>query len=258
MLLTLEKEKWITGWDFNMDSKDIFSLVEKNGAWSISDFQARYFVVNSQVTNYRRVRQAMLEIETRIAARKQIERNVKRTEIQKKMALRDYEAQDDSLAKELILVDIEQFDYDLSVYEKKYKICLEELEQFAAIIKDVVPNMEDLRGYENHNEEEERRYWLARMAKQAAMDLITIGRIGQGNLDSIAMMPLADQKETIKAALTYNSLLNKGIHTLEKQVQEELSTLPSNINYIDEIIYNQLTLKAQRNELQSTVKPETI
>ena len=66
-----------------MTNNEIYDLVESHGSWSMSDFQSRYFVVNSQVTNYRRVRQALLEIETRIAAKKQIERNVKKTEIQK-------------------------------------------------------------------------------------------------------------------------------------------------------------------------------
>ena len=42
-----------------MDNDEIFELVETHGGWSMSDFQSRYFVVNSQVTNYRRVRQAL-------------------------------------------------------------------------------------------------------------------------------------------------------------------------------------------------------
>ena len=64
-----------------LEKTDIISMVEGHGAWSMSDFQTRYFVVNSQVTDYRRVKQALLEIETRIAARKQIERNMRRCNI---------------------------------------------------------------------------------------------------------------------------------------------------------------------------------
>ena len=68
-----------------MENNEIFEMVESHGSWGMSDFQSRYFVVNSQVTNYRRVRQALLEIETRIAAKKQIERNRKKTEVQKQI-----------------------------------------------------------------------------------------------------------------------------------------------------------------------------
>jgi len=228
-----------------MKDDDIYNLVESHGAWSMSDFQSRYFVVNSQVTNYRRVRQALLEIETRIAAKKQIERNRWRTETQKKIHLRDLANETDELKKELIMIDIDQCNYDLSVYEKKYRICLDELKNFAEIIKDIVPDMETLETYKEHNEVEERNYWIARMAKQATMDMMTIGRIGQGNLDSIAMMPLEDQKETIKAALKYNTLLTKGIQGIEKQAHEELGKLPNAMNYIDEIVNNQLKLESK-------------
>jgi hypothetical protein len=226
-----------------METKDIYELVEKEGAWSMSDFQSRYFVVNSQVTNYRRVRQALLEIETRIAAKKQMERNRWKTEIQKKIHLRDLANETDELKKELIMIDIDQCNYDLSVYEKKHRVCLEELEKFCEIVKDIVPDVDTLHTYKEHNEVEERNYWIARMAKQATMDLMTIGRIGQGNLDSIAMMPLEDQGETIKAALKYNALLGKGIQAIEKQAHEELAKLPSGMNYIDEIVNNQLKLE---------------
>jgi len=228
-----------------MENQEIFELVESHGSWSMSDFQSRYFVVNSQVTNYRRVRQALLEIETRIAAKKQIERNRRRTEVQKQIHLRDLANESDPLKKQLIELDIDQCDYDLSVYDKKYRVCLEELDRFAEIVKDIVPDSDTLATYKEHNEIEERNYWIARMAKQATMDLMTIGRIGQGNLDSIAMMPLKDQEETIKAALKYNTLLNKGVQSIERQAQEELGRLPSKMNYIDEIVNNQLKLESK-------------
>ena len=112
-----------------MENNDIFEMVESHGSWGMSDFQSRYFVVNSQVTNYRRVRQALLEIETRIAAKKQIERSRRKTEVQKQIFERDYHSEQDELKRELILVDIEQCDYDLSVYDKKYRVCLEELQK---------------------------------------------------------------------------------------------------------------------------------
>jgi hypothetical protein len=231
-----------------MENKDIYELAEQHGAWAMSDFQSRYFVVNSQVTDYRRVRQALLEIETRIAAKKQIERNVKKTEIQKKIALRNFEKESDNLQQELILLDIEQLDYDLSVYTKKYKVCLEELENFASIVKDIVPDITTLESYKYQNETEERNYWIARMAKQATMDLMTIGRIGQGNLDSIAMMPVNDQTATIKAALKYNGLLSKGISNIEQTTRQEIEALPSNINYIDQIVNDSLLQLERKNK----------
>ena len=227
-----------------MENNEIFEMVETHGSWGMSDFQSRSFVVNSQVTNSRRVRQALLEIDTRIAAKKQIERNRRKTEVQRLMLERDLNQESDLLKKELIKVDIEQYEYDDTVYEKKYRVCLEELTKFAHIVKDIVPDAETLNTYKEHNEVEERNYWIARMAKQATMDLMTIGRIGSGNLDSIAMMPIEDQTETIKAALKYNALLTKGISAIEKSAVEELSLLPG-MKYIDEIVNDQLKLESK-------------
>ena len=226
-----------------MENTDIFNAVEEHGTWSMSDFQSRYFVVNSQVTNYRRVRQALLEIETRIASKKQVERSSKKTEIEKKIKLREYEQTIDDLQKELILLEIEQLDYDISVYEKRYRVILEELDVFAEIVKNIVDTAEDLEYYKKHDEIEEQNYWIARMGKQAAMDLMTIGRIGQGNMDSISMMPIEVQKNTVKAALKYNALLGEGMQALEKEAVEELQNQGTQLSYIDELVNDMLKLE---------------
>lgn len=219
-----------------MDSKDICNLIESRGVWGMSDFQSRYFVVNSQVTDYKRVKQAFLEIETRIAAKKQMERNIKKCKIELKIKERDLENEKDELIKELILVDIDQLQYDLSVYDKKLRVCIDELEIFCNIVKDIVPDIETLERYNKNNEEEEKVYWITRMAKQAALDLFSTGRIGQGNLDSIAMMPLDDQQKTISTALKYNGILNKGISVLERTALEEIAHMPSNIKYVENLV----------------------
>ena len=231
-----------------MNNDEIFSIIESNGSWGMSDFQSRYFVVNSQVTNYRRVRQAILEIETRIGAKKQIERNVKKTEIEKKICERNLLTEEDDLQKQLIEVDIEQLNYDLSVYEKKYSVVLDELNTFAEIIKDIVPDLETMEKYKANNEIEERNYWIARLGKQAAMDLLTIGRVGQGNMDSIAMMPIDDQKATIKAAIKYNKTLSEGIEYLEQESIKELSLNKVGISYIDDMISDQLKIEKNSGE----------
>ena len=157
-----------------MEKQDVLKLAENQGGWSMSDFQSRYFVVNSQVTDYRRVRQALLEIETRIAAKKQIIRDTKRSEVKLKIKEKELIAQLDDLEKELILLDIDQFQYDISVYEKKLRIVEEELDEFAKLVVEIVPTIEELETYKEHNDELEREYWISRMAKQASVDILNV------------------------------------------------------------------------------------
>lgn len=210
-----------------MEKNDVLKLAEEHGAWSMSDFQSRYFVVNSQVTDYRRVRQALLEIETRLAAKKQIARDSKKTEINIKIKQRDLSAETRDLEKELILLEIDQLNYDLSVYAKKNRVVEEELEEFSKLVMEIVSSVEDLESYKHHNDELEREYWIHRMAKQAAVDMVTTGRIGAGNLDSIAMMSPEDQALTIGSALISSKKLTAGINKIEEAVNNDMNLLSS-------------------------------
>ena len=211
-----------------MEKQDVLKLAESQGGWSMSDFQSRYFVVNSQVTDYRRVRQALLEIETRIAAKKQIIRDSKRSEVKLKIKERDIKLEEGDLEKELILLDIDQLQYDISVYTKKLRVVEEELDEFAKLVLEIVPTLSDLEKYKEHNEELEREYWIYRMAKQASVDMVTTGRIGAGNLDSIAMMTPKDQALTIGSALLSSKKLTSGINKIEEALNTNSNLLSSN------------------------------
>ena len=213
-----------------MEKNDVLKVAEGHGTWSMSDFQSRYFVVNSQVTDYRRVRQALLEIETRLAAKKQIIRDTKRTEVNIKIKQRDLELETRELEKELILLDIDQLNYDLSVYKKKFRVVEEELDEFAKLVLEIVPTVADLETYTQHNEELEREYWIYRMAKQASVDMVTTGRIGAGNLDSIAMMSPKDQALTIGSALLNSKKLTAGINRIEEAINTNSNLLNSNFS----------------------------
>lgn len=210
-----------------MEKKDVLRIAEEQGGWSMSDFQSRYFVVNSQVTDYRKVRQALLEIETRIAARKQIDRDNKKTEINLKIKQRDLQFETRELEKELVLVDIDQLEYDLSVYKSKVRVVDEEIEEFSKLVLEIVSSVEELETYKQHNEELEREYWIHRMAKQAGVDMVTTGRIGAGNLDSIAMMSPEDQALTIGSALISSKKLTAGINAIEEAVNSNANLLSS-------------------------------
>ena len=69
---------------------------------------------------------------------------------------------------------------------------------------------------------EERKYWIARMGKQAAMDIISYGRIGSGNMESISMMPEKDQVQALQIAVRFSTMVSGGLDKLNKQLQPEL------------------------------------
>lgn len=230
-----------------MNDDDILKFVDEcENSLGMSDFQSRYFVVNSQVTNYRRVRQALIELDTRIGMKKQIERNRQTRIIEKKILERDILNESDDLKQELLKVELQQAEWDIHMYDKKERMCQNEISLFTQMIRDAVPSMEALQEYKNHNELEEKNYWVTRMAKQAAMDLNTIGRISQGNMDSILMMPLEEATQTISLAIKYNGALAKGIDAIGHEAMEQLGMSDDRaISYIDQFANDQLKLESK-------------
>ena len=114
------------------------------------------------------------------------------------------------------------------MYEKKLRIVEEELNEFAKLVLEIVPSLVELEKYTHHNEELEREYWIYRMAKQASVDMVTTGRIGAGNLDSIAMMAPEDQALTIGSALLNSKKLTSGINRIEEAINTDANLLTSN------------------------------
>ena len=87
------------------------------------------------------------------------------------------------------------------------------------LFKTDIFNPEDIKKSIKHDPIEERRYWMVRMAKQAAMDIISYGRIGSGKLDSILLMDERDQLECLKGALEFAGKLNGTIDQANKELE---------------------------------------
>ena len=210
-----------------MNDDEILKFVDGcENSLGMSDFQSRYFVVNSQVTNYRRVRQALIELDTRIGMKKQIERNRQTRIIEKKILERDILNESDDLKQELLKVELQQAEWDIHMYDKKERMCQNEISLFTQMIRDTVPSMEALQQYKDHTELEEKNYWITRMAMQAAMELSVIGRCRQG--------------------IKYNGALGKGIDAIGKEAMEQLGmSEDSTISYIDQFANDQLKLESK-------------
>ena len=80
--------------------------------------------------------------------------------------------------------------------------------------------LQDIRPIED-DETEERVYWISRMGKQAAVDILSSGRIGSGNMDSILMMDEEDQLEVMQTAVKYAGMLQGGIERINMDLKDD-------------------------------------
>ena len=94
------------------------------------------------------------------------------------------------------------------------------------------------------------------MAKQAAMDIAANGRIGVGNMDSIAMMPEEDQVKTLATTLQYTERLGLAMNEISEAVNQGLLENSDSLPKFDvPTIGDKLLIKDE--DLQHTTQPET-
>ena len=258
------------GWDLTQFEKNLIDWTDSQ-FFGQTEYQNKYFVVNSQVTPWRQMRQAVMEIQTRLNA-------VQKVTIQYKRTLNDIERTKSEMAEEENKFykqdkeyELELLYIDLQVWDNKMRQSKMEIDGLLRIIKEKLGkkpdddyDFEELKETvlnKEIEEKEEHKYWIARMAKQSALDLLTTGRLQAGNLDSMLMMSPEDQAAVTDLALTYSTAMNINIGKLkdaaEKKVEhlmnpEQKPQMFDTTGILTDYAHNNVTERT----LQSADKPE--
>jgi len=251
-----------------IDPQEIESYVEDSMHFGMTHEQIKNFVVNSHVTESRQLRQVMTEVSTRNHERKKLLLDIERKKITIEQLTARLEATTDPYERRLMQVDLDEWHLDIGRFRVALRQHDNEMEAFMAWVNKTYGSFEDLKKASVYDEEEERKYWIARMGKQAAMDVYATGRIGVGNLDSIAMMREEDQYATLNIAMQYSGLLNAGISKIQNELKPQIDkmmvdgsapripTFDKVEDNLDLKLYEQITGNEQKS-IQPTDKPET-
>ena len=251
-----------------IDPNDIESYVEDSMHFGMTHEQIKNFVVNSHVTDKRKLRQVLVEVERRNHDRKKVVLDKKRKEVEIARLKDRLNITEDPYERQLMQFDIEEYELDLN----KFQVSLHQYDNEMAAFMDWINkhwgSIEEVEKAAEYTEDDERKYWIARMGKQAAMDVYTTGKIGTGNLDSIAMMREDDQYATLNVAMQYSGLLSAGISKIQNELRPHLDKLmmdgsspriPTMEGIEDNLnlkLYEQLTGNEQKS-IQSADQPET-
>jgi len=179
-------------------------------------YQNEVFVSHSHVTKYRQVRQALLELENRTHSLKKIEFEIEREKVHRDHIEERLANCESEYERKLLEIDHKDKCIDIEIAERKYIRQTKESDVFIDLVRQHCATEEDLLRYWNDDEEEEKKYWIARMGKQAAMDIMSFGRISVGNLDSISMMPEEDQLKALSVGFQYSNLLGAQLQKIER------------------------------------------
>lgn len=215
--------------EFGLTDKDMAALeASLHFNSGMTEYQCKHFVADSQLTPWRKVRQSFMELETRYHAYIEVRNSLRKAEILRKKFEQSIEMTCDELDRELIIIDKEKNDYDITIWKRKIRQAELEIKYFLDIVDSYVDEDHPLEYYMQEQADEERMYWVARMGKQAAMDIVSYGRIGSGNMTSIMDMPEEDQVKTLEVAVQYSAMIGGGIDKLNKlmapQIQNQLQT----------------------------------
>jgi hypothetical protein len=202
--------------------KQIIELSKTTGFQFTTNFQATHFVAGSQITPWRMVRQALSELDTRHQAYHDVSISLRKSAVKMQKFKYDLEHASTEVEREIQQINIDDAQYDIQVWERKLEHAKFEIDLYLEIINRYVTDEKPIEYYIEENIEEEESYWIMRMAKQASMDMIASGRIGVGNMDSIAMMPEEVQVKTLATTLQYVKRLNGGMKKIDSAVKKGL------------------------------------
>ena len=220
-----------------------------NAVFPQTKYQCVNYVAESNPTKYAAIRQSCLEIGARKHSLEKIKVSRRKEEIHIKQLTKQRDESDDPLEKEMIQCDIDLAWIDMKVWEKKMLQNEMEMRFFLDYVKEECgENEEEVRHYLNGDSNEEDKYWIARMAKQSAVDMLSSGTINQGNMESILQMPQEHQKLAFNAAMRFSGVVSTGIDQMRLNAESEIKYLDKDTGTRSRL----LTDETESNQLRIT------
>ena len=150
----------------------------RHRAFTQTEYQNKNFVINSQLTPLKKVRQCIMEISMREEAVREKDQSLRKLKWKMQERQEAIDAEKSIPKKEMMKIEFEKFDYEYIKYKHQYDMAKKDLDNFVEIMQNLIKEYDiDLANIDIDNEEEDRKYWLIRMAKNCAVDIISTGRI---------------------------------------------------------------------------------
>jgi len=187
------------------------AIVEKamNITFVNPKFKMEHFVTSGQITPYSALKQWVLELKGHEETTENYEHTIRKLDLEIEVLELRSKRSDDEIEKRLIEIELLEKSKQNKQNKRRLKQLYIEREQFVELIQEFLEKPEiktpDGRSlldiFETPEEEEyEKQYWSVRLARQAAMDISSYGKISHGNLDAICQLPPEMQNQTLALA----------------------------------------------------------
>ena len=201
---------------------------------SQSEFKTRHFVGDAQITPYQKYKQFLLELRSR---EETIEVSV--IALEKKEAEIFYEGEkiEESNSegfKRICIANMKSLDRERLMIKRRLDQALEERAQYLKLIQEMydsgeayLPDGMDLRDAIQDPYIDgllEKDHWISRLGKQAALDLLSYGYIGAGNMEAITMLNDQDAMESVQTALVFSNRIKNELALTESNLMKEIES----------------------------------
>ena len=196
-------------------------------------FKMKHFVTNGQMTPYSTIRQYLLELKAMEEATETFEYMLKKMELEKEGLIMRLEIEKDPIQRNLLQLELLRNEKEYKQNKRRLAQNYIEREQYLQLIEEfkagpdaktpdgkdwiteVFGNMEEENKWEEH-------YWVVRLAKQAAMDVVAYGRVGSGNMEAITQLPDGLREQSMALTHEVSLHLEALSNGLRQEVHEKL------------------------------------
>lgn len=193
----------------------------KDLTFSMTEFQMKYFVVGSQHNNFRQFKQIILELEVRLTNLEQMELDLEKNRLEKALVEEKINKEESPAQKALFQHEIKKLDINHENALRAIERTKGEI-TFLKNIEDEFRSKIDVKELIDNQEKYETEYWIKRMANQSALELLTTGRIGVGNLEALMQMGSENFKKTLVEATRITNEVKDQVKYLDMIGDKEL------------------------------------
>jgi hypothetical protein len=228
--------------DLSEDQKDIIA-VAMSKEWTTPEFKVKNFIGNAQITPFAKLRQYIIEMNTREHAVQSMEYEVKKIELE--IELEQERANETQSPAQKKIHELEKLKLNAALKRSQLRLqdAYTERDMYLKIIDEfnnspagrlpdgrrIIDVLED----PEVSDQLEKEYWTLRLAKQTALDMIAYGRAGVGNMEAVTMLEPVQQAEVMKIACEYfviNELrTNQMLSSVNEAIQQG-KLLPSELS----------------------------
>lgn len=200
---------------------------------SIPFYKAKNFVGGAQITPYQKIKQFLLEVQSRQNLVEHNEYQISKLDLEMERDLKECRRlEPESYEFRLLQLEVTEANNKLKQYKINLRQVQKERNSYLRLIKEF--NESPQGKYKDGRllievlnddaicEELEYEHWTYRMAKQTALDWIAYGRPGIGNMDAVFQMEGEQQEQVLKLALELFARNEMRVKRLTDEVNEKI------------------------------------